>query len=283
MNTPTSISTDVDTLATAPQIRKLLETADAAVRGALNANFSVDELFGPELSGVISRGGSLQKRHGNLLQHGIAAALEASGRFVVQQTETVVITTAADSLVASTPPEAMGRINLRYDSPAVRTVNLDLIVIDEDAEWAGAYDCKRGGGALTQRLQRPLVRDLEAARLLLRAHLRDRGYSRVDRVSVGVLDIYGASGLPDHLVVRREHLDDMFGVPVEKVLRLLTDRVRAGFEAGIAPFLADLQKRSVEPPARAPRRFARVADLAPEPGFRTPAREEGPRAIRNAV
>jgi hypothetical protein len=238
-----------ETMLAATPLGKLLASVDEAVVAVLRAEFSTDDLFGDDLSSLVSRCASLQKRHGHLLQQGVAAALRASGRFTVLTNQDFMITGAAESVVASSPPEALERLHLRHNDDSVRKINLDLVVIEEEVGWAGAYDCKRGGGQLTQRLLRPLVRDLEATRLLLRSALRDRGYSRVDEVVVGIIDVYGASGAPDHLRIGKADLDAHFGTAVSEIVDLVTTRMRRRFQEAIAPSLSQflIRCRDVDP------------------------------------
>ena len=222
-------------------VANLIRAVDAALAAALAAEFPVDPILGPEVSDLVSKAASLQKRHGHLLELGIVTALRASGRFEVLTNVVVPITAAADSIVASNPAETLERISLRYDAPTVRTVNMDFVVVDAEAGWAGAYDCKRGNGALTQRLLRPLVRDVECAGLLLRSFLRDRGYTTIDRVAVGLVDIYGSSGAPEQLVVNLADLDAHFGVPVTSVLDAMNSRLTAAVRQAIPRLLASVQ------------------------------------------
>jgi hypothetical protein len=180
------------------EMAALLKAASEAVAAAAGTKFPLDELLGPELSRLISVSTSVVKRHGLLLERAIVEALEASGRFQVLHNPVLPVTSAADSLVASNSPEALARIALRYDTPAVRSVTHDIVVVDLAAAWAGAYQIKRGGGDMGPRLRKPLERDLAAVRLLLRAYLRDQGYSAVDVVTMAAIDYLGSAGLPEH-------------------------------------------------------------------------------------
>lgn len=182
-------------------LSELTRAVDTALATVLATEFPADPILGA-VSDLVSKAASLQKRHGHLLELAVVSALRASGRFEVLTGVTIPITAAADSLIAATPPETLERIALRYDAPTVRTVNVDIVVVETERGWAGGFDCKRGGGQLTQRLLRPLVRDLECTGVLLRSFLRDRGYATVDHVTVGLIDIYGGSKAPDHLVLK---------------------------------------------------------------------------------
>jgi hypothetical protein len=223
-----------------PEMDPLLKAATEAVANAVNTKFPLDGLLGPELSRLISVCASVVKRHGLLLERAIIDALEKSERFQVLHNPVVPITAAADSLVASNPPETLARVALRYDAPTVRSVTHDLVVIDTHCAWAGAYQVKRGGGDMGPRLRRPLERDLAATRLLLRSYLRDLGYTSIDIVTTGAIDWLGSAGLPEHLSIAGTELDAHFGVPVTPTIERMTAHLRAELHKAVPDLLRPL-------------------------------------------
>jgi hypothetical protein len=226
--------------ASIPESDPLLKAASEAVASAINTRFPLDELLGPELSRLISVCASVVKRHGTLLERAIIQALEESKRFQVMHNVIIPITGAAESLVASNSPETLARVALRYDSPAVRSVTHDLLVIDTHCAWAGAYQVKRGGGELGTRIKRPLERDLGATRLLLRSFLRDQGYNSIDIVTTAVIDVLGAAGLPEHLTIQGSEIDQHFGVPVVPTIERMTTHLREELHKAIPDLLRPL-------------------------------------------
>ena len=229
----------------------LKKAASDAVAAAVNMKFPLDEVLGPELSRLISISASVVKRHGILLEKAFVEALRASGRFEVLHNPTIPLTAAADGLVISNSAESLARISLRYDQPACRSVNQDLVVIDTAAGWAGAYSVKRGGGDMGPRLRKPLERDVASVRLLLRSYLRDQGYSTIDTVTSACIDYFGAAGLPPHLTVLGPDVDAHFGVPVIATVERMTGHLRAELHRAIPDLLLPLiQKFETLPPVR---------------------------------
>lgn len=221
----------------------LLKAATEAVANAVSTQFPLDEVLGPELSRLISISASVVKRHGILLEKAFVEALRSSGRYEVLHNPTIPITAAADGLVASNTPENLSRLSLRYDQPAVRSVNQDIVVVDAQAGWAGAYSIKRGGGDMGPRLRKPLERDVAAVRLLLRSYLRDQGYSTIDVTTSACIDWFGAAGLPPHLTVHGPDVDDHFGVPVRATVERMTSHLRAELHRTMPGLLAPLSLR----------------------------------------
>ncbi|MCJ2113599.1 hypothetical protein MKK64_20745 [Methylobacterium sp. E-025] len=229
----------------------LMKAATDAVAAAVNTKFPLDEVLGAELSRLISISSSVVKRHGILLEKAFVEALQASGRFEVLHNPVIPITAAADGLLGSNTAESLARLNLRYDQPAVRSVNHDLIVIDIAAGWAGAYSVKRGGGDMGPRLRKPLERDVASVRLLLRAYLRDQGYSTIDVTTSACIDWFGAAGLPPHLTVQGPDVDAHFGVPVIPTVERMTRHLREELHRAIPDLLLPLiRKFETSPPVR---------------------------------
>ena len=124
------------------------------------------------------------------------------------------ITEAAHALLTSENSDRdLARIQLKSDASVLWMITVDLIVIDVESRWAGAYDVKRGNGATESRKRRPIEHDLRAARLVLASFLAKNGYEDIRKVTTGVIDYYGASGFGKDIKLTREQLDDHFGGP----------------------------------------------------------------------
>ena len=129
----------------------LIRAAHNAVAGALAGDFPVDPIIGPELSRAISCIGSVVKRHGALIELGIAGALKANDRFIVLTNVPLPLTKGAAQLLdARNSDEDLANIRLSADSEAEGIVNVDMVVVDPEAGWAGAYEIKRGNETVAE-------------------------------------------------------------------------------------------------------------------------------------
>ena len=210
----------------------LMRAAREAVAGALAGDFPVDPLIGKELSRALSCIGSVVKRHGALIEMGIAGALRVSDRFVVLPNVAIPLTKAALQLLdAKNTDETLSKIKLSADSEASGIVNVDLVVVDPEAGWAGAYEIKRGNGATEHGKRRPIMRRLRAVRLVLASFVDQLGYGPIKTATSAVIDYFGASGFDPHFTITREKLDEHFGVPVMATVDAMTMAVRDALEA----------------------------------------------------
>jgi hypothetical protein len=216
----------------------LIRAAHNAVAGALAGDFPVDPLVGPELSRVISCIGSVVKRHGGLIEMGIAGALKASDRFIVLTNVALPVTKGAVQLLdARNSDEDLANIRLLADSEAEGIVNLDLVVVDLEASWAGTYEIKRGNGTTEHGKRQPIVRKLRAARLVLASYVRKLGYGPIESVTSAVIDYFGGSGFKAEFTLTRDQLDAHFGVSVVATVDAMTATVREVLDAELLGLL----------------------------------------------
>ncbi len=244
----------------------LIRAARNAVAGALAGDFPVDPIVGPDLSRAISIVGSVVKRHGSLIEMGIAGALIASDRFIVLTNVALPLTKGAIQLLdAKNADEDLGRIRLSADSEAEGIVNVDLVVVDPDARWAGAYEVKRGNGVTEHGKRRPIVRKLKAARLVLASYVKQAGYGSVDEVTSAVIDYFGGSGFDSDLALTREQLDLHFGVPVAATVDSMTETTRDTLHAALPGLLAPVIEGVLPGKTEAGKKVETVATAGPTP------------------
>ena len=212
----------------------LIRAAREAVAGALASDFPIDPLIGKELSHALSCIGSVVKRHGGLIEMGIAGALVASDRFIVLPKVTLPLTKAALQLVdGKNSDENLAKIRLSADSEADGMVNLDLCLVDPEARCAGVYEIKRGNGVTEHGKRRPIMRKLRAVRPVLASYVHQLGYGPIETVTSAVIDYYGGSGFDPDFAITRNNLDEHFGVPVVATVDAMTAAVRDALEAAL--------------------------------------------------
>jgi hypothetical protein len=232
--TPTSIDT-------APLVSPaaIARASRAVIANAMAGDFPIDPVIGADLSKSFSIINSVVKRHGLLIQRTLGDALAASGRFEILTEVPLPITEAAQDLLTSQNSDRdLAKIKLKADSKTSRMVTVDLIVVDTESGWAGAYDVKRGNGATESRKRRPIEHDLRASRLVLASFLAKCGYDGIRSVTSAVIDYYGASGFSKEMRLTREELDGHFGVLVLDTIDGMTAELQRALHAEMRNLLA---------------------------------------------
>jgi len=226
----------------------LIRAAQTAVAGALAGDFPADPIIGTELSRAMSCIGSVVKRHGKLIEMAIAGALVASDRFIVVPNAELPLTKGAAQLLdAKNSDLNLSKIKLSVDSEADGIVNVDLVVVDPEASWAGVYEIKRGNGVTEHGKRRPILRKLKAGRLVLASYVRQLGYGHVETVTSAVIDYCGASGFDPNFTLTRDQLDEHFGVPVVATVDAVTAAAREALEVELPTLLGPVFDRMTLP------------------------------------
>jgi hypothetical protein len=204
----------------------------AVIANAMAGDFPIDPVIGADLSKSFSIINSVVKRHGLLIQRTLGDALAASGRFEILTEVRLPITEAAHDLLTSDNSDRdLRKIKLKADSNTLRMVAIDLVVVDTESGWAGAYDVKRGNGTTESRKRGPIELDLRATRLILASFLAKCGYDGTRSVTSAVIDYYGASGFSKEMRLTREELDEHFGVPVVDTIEAMTAELQRALHA----------------------------------------------------
>jgi hypothetical protein len=225
--TPTSIDT-------APLVSHaaIARASRAVIANAMAGDFPVDPVIGSDLSKSFSIINSVVKRHGLLIQRTLGDALAASGRFDILTEVRLPITEAAHDLLTSDNSDRdLRKIKLKADSNTLRMVAIDLVVVDTQSGWAGAYDVKRGNGTTESRKRGPIELDLRATRLILASFLAKCGYDGIRSVTSAVIDYYGASGFSKEMRLTGGELDEHFGVPVVDTVEAMTAELQRALHA----------------------------------------------------
>lgn len=186
---------------------------DRAVASAIARRFAEDPLLGPALSQIQSTLGSLVKRDGHVIQAAIVEVLTAVPSLSVMSQVVLPVTAEADRLVQQPSYGVCMGTDLPLSENVVRSIVLDLVVVDRANGIATAYEVKRGAGKVDAGKKRAALRDLLVARMLIRGHARAHGY-QVDAGAAFLISYYGRTALPREISLTASDLDSHFGAPV---------------------------------------------------------------------
>jgi hypothetical protein len=224
----------------------LRAVATEAVSAALAAEFPHDALLGKDLSRAVSVINSVVKRSGHVIERVLADTLQSHG-LIVYRSVAMPVTQAAENVVTTNPIEVLKTVRIKADSEAKRNVFIDLLVINLRRSSAMIYELKRGGGVTEQRKRVPIEHNLRCCSLQLHSFVRQLGHD-VETVGCHIVDYYGASGFDPFMTIKRDQLDEHFGLPVadmiESALAVMSD--------GLMQALPKLLGSAVTVPAEKP-------------------------------
>ena len=149
-------------------------------------------------------------RRNDLIRRSVVAALRASGRYEVITNFKVPVTRDARDTVRRAAGGYVG-ISLPADGPC-EEITVDMVVVDENEAWAGAYAfCRRG--AQSPLARRRIEQDLRGVELVLRSHLSRLLDTKLCTVVVGIIDGSVDPEHADDLTISASEIAAHFEVP----------------------------------------------------------------------
>jgi hypothetical protein len=214
----------------------ILQTLTPIVDGTLTRlgarAFDCDPLMGAELSRITSVVSSAYKRHGHILEAALKAALQQHERFVVWDDPQLPISSAAESLATSYMgnPQAALQASIAHEPQGHRTLQVDMVVFDQEQGAIRAYEVKRGAGTHDAGKRRSMLRDLLCTQVVLRSYAEQRLKLPCTSAHAHIVIYYGAETLGAPFTLTRSDLDSHFGVPVVAEIEEVNDYYRGRIE-----------------------------------------------------
>jgi hypothetical protein len=132
----------------------------------------VDPIAGVRYSRATSIVSSAYKRHGRILEVALRESLRDSNRH--WQDATFRVPREADALANTQDLDACRQSTLPYGS-SVRTLQVDMVALDNADSFIRAYEIKRGNGQFDAGKIRSITRDLKCIQVLKQCLLATRG------------------------------------------------------------------------------------------------------------
>jgi hypothetical protein len=186
---------------------KMRPVIDASVDKLRRVKFRDDPICGRRYSRNSSIVGSVQKRHGRILEIALREGLRESNNHCVWTESCFAVSRAADTLVNSQSAEDCLQSELPYGE-IYRTIQIDVGVDGLDCTTA-AYELKRANGLHDAQKIRAMRRDLACMRLLLKSYGHSRGNSPRGS-DARVIFYYGQRSIPPPYSLIGAELDDHF-------------------------------------------------------------------------
>ena len=215
----------------------LIDDARNAARAAARADFKRDPLFAQEFSQLNSLLTSATTRHGPLIERGAANALEGAS-MIVQRNVRFPVTRAALAIVNGPDYERLANTQIFHDENDIAGfTDLDVVAIDEENGWGGAFQFRRGGGPTPPKKRRADERELRALNLTLASLLRQMGYGEIETGSAALIDYYGQSGFAEDITITKGDIDAFFDVPIVASIDRMTQAMSEALNAELRNLL----------------------------------------------
>lgn len=217
-------------------IQELTPLVDGTLDRLSARAFNCDPLMGPELSRITSVVSSAYKRHGHILEAALKAVLRQHDRFIVWDDPQLPISHAAESLATSYMgnPQSALQASIGHELQGHRTLQVDLLVFDQQEGTIRAYEVKRGAGTHDAGKRRSMLRDLLCTQVVLKSYAEQRLEISCSAAQAHIVIYYGAENLGAPFTLTRETLDEHFGVPVVDEIEEVNSYYRQRIEALLA-------------------------------------------------
>jgi hypothetical protein len=197
-------------------MERVAPVVDDTIRALAAKKFVKDPIAGAAYSRSTSIVSSAYKRHGGILETALRESLKESNRHRVWQEDVFRVSRAADSLVGSQSEEQSRQSSLPYGD-SVRTLQIDMIAVDDADKTIRAYEVKRGNGHFDAGKIRSIRRDLLCIQVLLKSYGDLAKLSPIAAESK-IIFYYGMRSIPPPWSLTKPELDEHFGYPVtEKI------------------------------------------------------------------
>jgi len=208
-------------------LNALRPEVDAAVADLAATEFKTDPIAGHEYSLIPAVIGSAQKRHGNLIEKAILAAIDASPNYSAWQVPEFRISNDAIQIAARVnnvkkDPDWVDILeqNLAYGNTA-KTVQIDVMAYNRDTKFLCAMEIKRGYSHHDAGKKKAILKDILCVHMLLRSYGERIDDLPVDRAEAKICNFYKNREFADQVMLDKDELDDYFEAeilgPVEEV------------------------------------------------------------------
>lgn len=213
----------------------LADHIDASVKRLAKKKFILDPILGSKYSKASSISGSIQKRHGYLIEQCALRYLSqfSSTDFEVWSEPIFNVSAVADNMVngAADPFTLMGS-NAPY-GVGPRHLQVDLLTYDRTNGLIRAYEIKRGNGPHDSGKRRSITRDLVCLQILLKGYGETRGFT-INRAEAFIIFYYGKCSVTGPHVLTKGDLDAHFGRPIVAAIEEANSYLQAEIQALLA-------------------------------------------------
>lgn len=208
-----------------PLAEALYPLVDETIDKLRQTRFREDPIGGRKYSRATSIISSAYKRHGHILERAILERLKECARLQTWREDDFKL--SMQSLLETRAHDLIEKsltIKLGYGE-VERTIPIDIIVYDKEADVLRSYNVKRGNGSYDAQKRRAITEELLRTNMLLLDYGRFMGVN-ASKAEARIIFYYGLSSISEPFSLLGSDLDHHFHFPVVEAVEVVNEYFR---------------------------------------------------------
>lgn len=194
---------------------------DRTVEGLAGQKFKVDPIAGKAFSQLPSIVGSMQKRHGLIIESAIFEAVDRLPNYTAWKEPNFHISQDVQSAVASVNnvkqnpdwKHLLGN-EYPYKTGTGKTLQVDLLAFNKTTSQAFAVEIKRGYSNHDAGKKKAILKDALSVQMLLKSYCEMELGTKIFEARSLICSFYKSSEFDPSVSVNKDTLDELFGADV---------------------------------------------------------------------
>lgn len=214
-------------------LEKLKPEIDASVARLAAKKFKIDPIAGKKYSRVPSVVGSMQKRHGLIVEKAIFEAIQSFSNYTVWTEPSFKVSNevnVATSNINNVKQNPDWLHLLNHDHPygnQSTTLQVDIMAYNKDINELYALEVKRGYSLHDAGKKKSILRSALAVQMLLLDYgKKELGVEKISKVACRICNYYKAAEFNSKIQIDKDDLDSFFGVPIYSMVEEVNNYFR---------------------------------------------------------
>ena len=214
-------------------LENLKPEIDASVARLAAKKFKIDPIAGKKYSRVPSVVGSMQKRHGLIVEKAIFEAIQSFSNYTVWTEPSFKVSNevnVATSNINNVKQNPDWLHLLNHDHPygnQSTTLQVDIMAYNKDINELYALEVKRGYSLHDAGKKKSILRSALAVQMLLLDYgKKELGVEKISKVACRICNYYKAAEFNSKIQIDKDDLDSFFGVPIYSMVEEVNNYFR---------------------------------------------------------
>lgn len=214
-------------------MRELKAEVDTSIEKLRTSNFKVDPIAGKQFSRIPSVIGSMQKRHGLIIEKAIFEAVSSYDHFTVWKEETFKVSSAVNHAISNVNnvkqnPDWLHLVDHDYPyGEKSTTLQIDILAFNRNTKNLYALEIKRGYSMHDAGKKKSILRNALAVQMLLKGYGKSElGVGDFNSAISKICSYYKVQEFPSEIQIDKDDLDDFFEVPIYEMVEEVNNYFR---------------------------------------------------------